>query len=46
MERHGKPYQLDDGRVQPGLDYGVEVCNTNGVEGQFNFTNFSVSTSN
>jgi hypothetical protein len=27
------------------VDYGVEVCNTDGVQGQFNFTNFSISTS-
>jgi hypothetical protein len=27
------------------VDYGVEVCNTGGAEGQFNFTNFSITTS-
>jgi hypothetical protein len=27
------------------IDYGVEVCNTGGAEGQFNVTNFSISTS-
>jgi hypothetical protein len=27
------------------IDYGVEVCNTGGAEGQFNFTNFSINTS-
>jgi hypothetical protein len=27
------------------IDYGVEICNTDGVQGQFNFTNFSISTS-
>jgi len=27
------------------VDYGVEVCNTDGAEGQFNFTNFSITTS-
>lgn len=26
-------------------DYGVEVCNTGGAEGRFNFTNFSIRTS-
>lgn len=26
------------------IDYGVEICNTDGVEGRFNFTNFSIST--
>jgi hypothetical protein len=26
------------------IDYGVEVCNTGGAQGQFNFTNFSIST--
>jgi hypothetical protein len=27
------------------VDYGVEICNTDGAEGQFNFTNFSITTS-
>jgi Putative Ig domain len=27
------------------IDYGVEVCNTGGAEGQFNITGFSISTS-
>jgi hypothetical protein len=27
------------------VDYGAEICNTDGVQGQFNFTNFSISTS-
>jgi hypothetical protein len=27
------------------IDYGVEICNTDGAQGQFNFTNFSISTS-
>lgn len=27
------------------IDYGVEICNTGGTQGQFNITNFSISTS-
>jgi hypothetical protein len=28
------------------IDYGVEICNTGGVRGRFNFTNFAINTSN